>query len=102
MGRWALARKNIKNIDIAKKLILISKNISSKIGDKVKIKLVKDRPGHDFRYALNSKKIHKKLKWNSKIDLDKGLTDTFLWYLNNMGFFISVSKKLYDKRLGLI
>ena len=94
--------QNIKNIDIAKKLILISKNISSKIGDKVKIKLVKDRPGHDFRYALNSKKIHKKLKWNSKIDLDEGLTDTFLWYLNNMGFFISVSKKLYDKRLGLI
>ena len=96
------SNQNIKNIDIAKKLILISKNISSKIGDKAKIKLVKDRPGHDFRYALNSKKIHKKLKWNSKIDLDEGLTNTFLWYLNNMSFFISVSKKLYDKRLGLI
>ena len=66
------------------------------------IKFVKDRPGHDFRYALDCKKIHKELKWKSKIDLDAGLADTFQWYLNNMDFFISVSKKLYDKRLGLI
>ena len=40
------------------------KNI--KIGKKVKIKFVKDRPGHDFRYALNSKKILKNLNGNQK------------------------------------
>ena len=94
--------QNIKNIDIAKKLIRISKNNSFKTGKRVKIKLIKDRPGHDFRYALNCKKIYKKLKWKSKIDLNEGLSNTFHWYLNNVGFFISVSKKLYDKRLGLI
>ena len=65
------------------------------------IKLVKDRPGHDFRYALDCKKIYRELKWKSKISLDKGLTDTFRWYLNNKDFFTSVSKKLYAKRLGL-
>ena len=69
--------------------------------NKSKIKYVKDRPGHDFRYALDSKKIRKKLKWKPKINLSDGLKSTFIWYLNNMTFFKSVSKKLYDKRLGL-
>ena len=42
-----------------------------KIGNKTKIKFVKDRPGHDFRYALNNKKIQKELKWKSKINFEK-------------------------------
>tara|TARA_B100000953_G_C17976996_1_gene407896 strand:- start:20 stop:1057 length:1038 start_codon:yes stop_codon:yes gene_type:complete len=95
------SNKNIRNIDIAKKLIKISKKQSIPTGKNVKIKFVKDRPGHDLRYALNSKKIYKKLKWKNKISLDKGLNDTFNWYLNNKKFFLDVSKKLYDKRLGL-
>ena len=93
--------QNIKNIDIAKILMQILKSNSIKIGNKVKIKFVKDRPGHDFRYALNCKKIQKQLKWKSKTNLRRGLADTFQWYLNNIEFFTSVSKKLYDKRLGL-
>jgi len=95
------SNKNIKNIDIAKKLIEISKRQSVRVGKNVKIKFVKDRPGHDLRYALNSKKIYKELKWKNKINLNKGLHDTFNWYLNNKKFFLSISKKLYDKRLGL-
>jgi len=95
------SNKNIQNIDLAKKLITILKRNSIIIGNKVKIKFVKDRPGHDFRYALDCKKIHKELKWKSKINLNEGLADTYRWYLNNMDFFISVPKKLYDKRLGL-
>ena len=92
---------NIKNIDIAKKLLRIAKNKSSKISEKVKIKFIKDRPGHDFRYALNNKKILKKLGWKTKISLHDGLLQTFNWYINNKNFFNSVSKKLYTKRLGL-
>ena len=95
------SNQNIKNIDIAKKLIKILKKNSIMVGNKVKIKFVKDRPGHDLRYALDSKKITKLLKWKSKISLNDGLADTFYWYLNNLDFFTSVSKKLYDKRLGL-
>ena len=68
---------------------------------KVKIIFVKDRPGHDFRYALDSNKIRRKLKWKSKINLNVGLAHTFKWYLNNMKFFTSVARELYDKRLGL-
>ena len=96
------SNQNIKNIDIAKKLIKILKTDLIMIGNNVKIKFVRDRPGHDFRYALDCKKIHKELKWKSKIDLNEGLVDTFRWYLNNKNFFTSISKKLYAKRLGLI
>ena len=71
------------------------------MGNRVKIKFIKDRPGHDFRYALDSSKIQKKLKWKSKINFNMGLQNTFQWYFDNMNFFRSVSKKLYDKRLGL-
>ena len=92
---------NIKNIDLAKKLLKIAKKKSPKIEKKVKIKFVKDRPGHDFRYALNNKKILKKLKWKSKISLDEGLSKTFEWYNYNRSFFSKTSKKQFDKRLGL-
>jgi dTDP-glucose 4,6-dehydratase len=93
--------KNLKNIDIAKKLIKIAKNKPLMIKKNVKIKFVKDRPGHDFRYALNNKKILKRLKWKTRIPLDIGLSQTFDWYLNNKGFFNSVAKKLFINRLGI-
>ena len=92
---------NLKNIDIAKKLLKIAKNKYFNINGNVKIKFVKDRPGHDIRYALNNNKIKRKLGWKSKITLEKGLDQTFNWYLNNENFFKSVPKKLYINRLGL-
>ena len=95
------SNQNISNIDLTKKLIKIVKSSSFKIGKKVKIKFVKDRPGHDTRYALNSSKILKKLKWKAKIKLNEGLVQTFNWYLLNQSFFSSVSKKFFYKRQGL-
>ncbi len=95
------SNQNIENIEIAKKLLKISKKKLLKLNKKSKIKFVKDRPGHDFRYALNSKKILKKLGWKAKISFNAGLSQTFDWYSNNRKFFTSVSKKLYVDRLGL-
>ena len=92
---------NLKNIDLAKKLIKIAKKKSLKIHKRTKIKFVKDRPGHDFRYALNNKKILNELGWKSKIPFHSGLSKTLDWYLNNKIFFKSVSKKFYVNRLGL-
>ena len=92
---------NQKNIDIAKRLLKIVKSKSLKANKKTKIKFVKDRPGRDFRYALNNKKMLKKLGWKAKISLDVGLSQTFDWYLNNKNFFKNISKKLYINRLGL-
>jgi dTDP-glucose 4,6-dehydratase len=68
----------------------------------VKIKFVKDRPGHDFRYALNSKKIRKELNWKPKMNFKSGLEETFNWYLNNFEFFSSFSRRKFFKRIGLI
>ena len=92
---------NFKNIDLVKNILKICKSMKIKIGDKVKIKFVKDRPGHDFRYALNNNKIFKKLKWRAKIDFKKGLKETIIWYLENKKFLDKISKKNYEKRLGL-
>ena len=92
---------NLRNIDIAKKLLKIAKNNFFEINKNVKIKYVKDRPGHDIRYALNNKKIKKKLGWKAKISIQSGLTQTFDWYLQNQNFFKSVSKKHYINRIGL-
>ena len=67
----------------------------------MKIKFVKDRPGHDFRYALNSKKITKNLKWKPTKKFETGLSETFDWYFKNYNFFNYFSKKKFFKRLGL-
>jgi dTDP-glucose 4,6-dehydratase len=92
---------NLQNIDLVKKILKIFKIMKIKIGKKTKIKFVKDRPGHDINYALNSKKIYKKLKWKPKITFENGLRQTILWYLNNKNFIKKNSKNSYEKRLGL-
>ena len=92
---------NLKNIDLVKKILKIFKEIKRDFGKKVKIKYVVDRPGHDFRYALNSKKIYKKLGWKPKIKFEHGLKDTVKWYLNNQSFFKQFKKGKYEKRIGL-
>ena len=92
---------NLSNINLVKKILKICNIMNLKIGKKTKIKFVKDRPGHDFRYALNSKKIFKKLNWKPKIKFEKGLKQTIIWYLKNKRFLKSISKKNYESRLGL-
>ena len=67
----------------------------------MRIKFVRDRPGHDLRYALNSKKIRNTLKWKPKKNFKLGLEITFEWYLENYKFFKYFSKKNFFKRLGL-
>ncbi len=95
------SNKNLRNIELVKKILKIIKMKKFKIGKKVKIKFVKDRPGHDLRYALNNKKINKEIKWKPKTSLDRGLSVTIDWYLNNKKFLNSISKKFRNERLGL-
>ncbi len=93
--------KNMKNIDLVKKILSVSKKMKIKIGKNSKVKFVKDRPGHDFRYALNSNKIFKKIKWKPKISFEKGIRETLDWYNKNKKFLSNISKKNYHVRLGL-
>ncbi len=92
---------NSSNFEIAKLLIDISKK-KMKLGKNVKIIFVKDRPGHDYRYALDSKKILKKLKWKSKVNLKKGLENTLNWYFENMKYYTTLKKRDITKRLGIV
>ena len=93
------SNKNLNNIQICKTLMNVSKKfLATKTN--VKIIFVKDRPGHDLRYALNSSKIRNKLNWKPKTKFSIGIKKTFDWYLNNNDYYKSISKKDIDKRLG--
>ena len=91
---------NISNLNLTKLLIKIAKT-KMQIGKNTKIKFVKDRPGHDMRYALNSKKIKKTLNWRPLNTFEKSLEKTFIWYKDNYQFFNNFSKQSFYRRLGL-
>ena len=95
------SNKNMNNLQVTNELLKNSKKIIS-LGNKVKINFVKDRPGHDIRYALNSNKIKKELNWKPKISFAKGIGLTIDWYLKNKNYYKSFSKKDIIKRLGKI
>ena len=90
---------NLNNIKITKHLLKIAKK-RIRVGKNVKINFVQDRPGHDLRYALNSNKVIKSLKWKPKVNISNGLTKTFDWYLKNPGYYSKLKKKDITKRLG--
>ena len=94
------SNKDVNNIKISQNLLKLAK-LKFKVGKNVKIKFVKDRPGHDIRYALNSKKILKELKWRPETKFKIGLLKTFNWYLENLSYYSSFDKKDITKRLGL-
>ena len=91
----------LKNIEIINKILTVTKKNKIKIGKKVKINFVNDRPGHDERYSLNSNKIRKDINWRHKILIMEGLSKTVLWYTKNLNFFNKISKTNITKRLGL-
>ena len=89
---------NCSNIFLVKKILKSFTDRRIKIGKKVKIIFVKDRPGHDFRYALNSNKIKKKLKWKPKINLNQGISRTVDWYIKNQKYFKKLNEKNFSHR----
>ena len=80
---------------------MLLENVILKLLKKNNIEFVRDRPGHDIRYALNSNRIKREIKWKHKVSISKGLEDTFRWYKNNLEYFKKISKKNITKRLGL-
>ncbi len=93
------SNKNLNNLQVTKELLNISKKRIN-LGKNVKISFIKDRPGHDIRYALNSNKIKKSLGWFPKTKFKKGIKLTFDWYYKNKSYYESISKKDIIKRLG--
>ena len=91
----------VKNLEIINYIFKVAKKNKIPFKNNVKIKFVEDRPGHDKRYAINSNKIKRELKWKHKVSLSQGLNKTFNWYLNNKNYFKQISKKNINKRFGL-
>ena len=91
---------NIDNLTVVKKLLYIAKK-KINLGKNVKIKFVKDRPGHDMRYAIDSNKIKKELKWRPKVNFMIGLAKTFDWYRNNQNYYSKLNKKDIINRIGI-
>jgi len=92
------SNENLNNLQIAKKILLTFKKINFKT--KSKIIFIKDRPGHDLRYALNSKKIYKELKWKKRKKFNDGIKETIEWYMSNLKYFKNFKKKDIISRLG--
>ena len=92
------SNENIDNLSICSKLFKSFKNIN--FITKSKIKFVKDRPGHDRRYALNSNKVINQIKWKRKTKIDDGLIKTVKWYIENQQYFKNLKTKDIIKRFG--
>lgn len=82
------------NIEIVKTIctLLDEADVSSPVKPHTQlIEYVQDRPGHDWRYAMNIKKIQSELNWQPKYDLKSGLRMTIDWYLQNGDWLAAVS-----------
>lgn len=87
-----------KNIDLVK---LLCAQMDEKLG-RVKggseklITYVKDRPGHDLRYAIDASKINKELGWSPTVTFEEGLSETIDWYLKNNDWLVNVTTGAYQ------
>ena len=94
----------ISNIKLVKNICKILDRIKPRSNKKKYDKLityVKDRPGHDLRYSLNSKKIKKETLWRPKVNLNYGLELTINWYIQNKSWWDPIRKFKYKgNRLG--
>jgi dTDP-glucose 4,6-dehydratase len=90
----------LNNIQIAEKIMLNFKKINRSQNIKSKIYFIKDRPGHDLRYCLDSSKIKNELKWKCKSSFDQRINETITWYINKFkdNFF---KNKDFKYRIGL-
>jgi dTDP-glucose 4,6-dehydratase len=87
-----------KNIDLVK---LLCQQMDEKMGrtqgiSEQLVTYVKDRPGHDLRYAIDASKINKELGWSPTVTFEEGLSETIDWYLNNEVWLNNVTSGIYQ------
>lgn len=93
-----------QNIDLVKLLCgIMDRKLGRNAGESAElITYVKDRPGHDLRYAIDATKINKELGWEPSVTFEQGLEKTIDWYLSNDEWLKNVTsgeyQKYYDKQ----
>ena len=87
-----------KNIDLVKLLCLqMDQKLENSPGTSEKlITFIKDRPGHDLRYAIDASKINQNLGWTPSVTFEEGLSKTIDWYFNNKEWLESVTSGDYQ------
>jgi len=87
------------NIDLIKLLCqIMDKKLGREEGSSESlITFVKDRPGHDKRYAIDASKINKELSWEPSLQFAEGLEKTVDWYLSNQDWLDSVTSGAYQQ-----
>jgi len=83
--------EDINNIEVVRKILKIMGR------DESYIEYVKDRPGHDRRYAIDWSKINRELSWKPEVDFDTGLKLTVDWYLKNQDWWKKIKSGEYQK-----
>jgi dTDP-glucose 4,6-dehydratase len=97
----------IQNIEVVRKVCsildeLIPNKLNGMSSFSELITYVKDRPGHDVRYAINANKINKELGWDPQEDFESGIRKTVEWYLNNKVWSENIQNGSYQLgRLGV-
>ncbi|MFO7901170.1 MAG: GDP-mannose 4,6-dehydratase, partial [Pirellulaceae bacterium] len=93
------------NLDIVKALCVYLDQLSPLATGRSyaeQIRFVKDRPGHDQRYAISSVKARQLLDWQPLVEFEPGLKETVEWFLNHRGWMDQVTRNVYEgNRLGL-
>lgn len=84
----------MRNIDIVKKALEIMGK------DRTFITFVKDRPGHDYRYALDTSKIERELGWKPSVGIETGLMKAIDWYKDNEWWWRPLKEKLASESKG--
>ncbi len=96
----------VKNIDVVKTICKILEELAPNKPQGVEkysdlITHVKDRPGHDLRYAIDASKIKNELDWTPQETFDSGMKKTAEWYLNNLDWCRAIQEKYDRSRLGV-
>lgn len=90
----------INNLELVKKILKMMEK------DELEIEFVKDRPGHDRRYAIDWSKIHRELGWSPQYNLDGGLEKTIDWFKTNQDWWQKIKsgeyKDYYERQYGTI
>ena len=86
-----------KNIDLIKTIVkIVDRLLKRGVGTSDKlITYVADRPGHDFRYAIDSSKINKELGWEPSFNFEEGIKKTVAWYLENQEWLEKIISRKY-------
>jgi dTDP-glucose 4,6-dehydratase len=93
----------LRNIDLIRQILTLVEKVSGDYGKEISgteslIQFVEDRPGHDFRYGVNSQKLQADLGWKPKVDFANGLESTVRWYFENQAWWKAILDNSYRQR----